>query len=115
MQKVLQGDLGKQAEQEATGDGLLFSIVNQRWTLVLLQILRSGPVRFNFIVRASSINPNTLVERLRDLEHAGIVERRVVSDTPMRVEYLLSEAGNELGEIAQKIMDWATSHALDQK
>lgn len=113
MQKVLQGDLHQQSEHDTSSDGPLFSIVNQRWTLVLLQVLRSGPVRFNSIVRATGINPNTLVERLRDLEQAGIVERRVVSDTPMRVEYLLSEAGSELGGIAQKILNWATKHTLD--
>ena len=48
-----------------------------------------------------------LSERLRELEHEGIVERVVVPHTPVRVEYGLTKKGRALGKAIAAIQQWA--------
>lgn len=49
-----------------------------------------------------------LSERLKELEGEGIVERRVYPETPVRVEYRLTDKGEALREPLRAIGDWAT-------
>jgi DNA-binding HxlR family transcriptional regulator len=49
-----------------------------------------------------------LSERLRELEEAGIVERHVTPEIPVRVEYGLSKKGRELEKAIKSISDWAS-------
>ena len=51
-----------------------------------------------------------LTARLRKLEEAGIVERRLYSERPPRHEYLLTDAGNELHPILLALKEWGDRH-----
>ena len=48
-----------------------------------------------------------LSERLQELEQEGIVERTVVPDTPVRVEYSLTKKGRALATAMDAIAEWA--------
>jgi DNA-binding HxlR family transcriptional regulator len=48
-----------------------------------------------------------LSERLKELEHEGIVEREVESGTPVRVSYSLTEKGVELKPAISALRSWA--------
>ena len=48
-----------------------------------------------------------LSERLQELEQEGIVERTVVPETPVRVEYALTKKGRALASAMDAIADWA--------
>jgi DNA-binding HxlR family transcriptional regulator len=48
-----------------------------------------------------------LSERLQQLEREGIVERSVLPETPVRVEYALTKKGRALGSTFDAIVDWA--------
>jgi DNA-binding HxlR family transcriptional regulator len=48
-----------------------------------------------------------LSERLRELEAEGVVTRSVIPDTPVRVEYALTEKGRALEAAIVAIADWA--------
>ena len=48
-----------------------------------------------------------LSERLQELEQEGIVERVVVPETPVRVEYTLTKKGRALGKAIGAITEWA--------
>jgi DNA-binding HxlR family transcriptional regulator len=53
------------------------------------------------------ITDRMLSERLRELEHEGIVERTVIPKTPVRVEYALTRKGRALASAMDAIADWA--------
>jgi DNA-binding HxlR family transcriptional regulator len=71
-------------------------ILGKRWTCLILKVLVDGPLRFNELAtRLSVVSDRMLSERLKELEHEGIVERRVYAETPVRIEYRLTAKGAE--------------------
>ena len=56
------------------------------------------------------ITDRMLSERLQELEGEGIVERTVIPDTPVRVEYALSKKGCELASTIKAISSWAEKY-----
>ena len=72
-------------------------IIGAKWTALLVHDLSEGPRRFSELEHScSGISPRTLAERLRELEHEGIVERRSYPESPPRVEYSLTGKGEAL-------------------
>ena len=82
------------------------TLLNGRWTPHIVHTLLRGQTRFNEIAREIGINPRTLRERLRELEHDGVVARRVVTMMPPNVEYTLTEMGSSLAPIFSALSDW---------
>jgi DNA-binding HxlR family transcriptional regulator len=73
------------------------AIIGAKWTALLVHDLSEGPRRFSELEHScSGISPRTLAERLRVLEHEGILERRSYAESPPRVEYELTEKGAAL-------------------
>src|SRR6201998_4340810 len=69
-------------------------LLERRWQLSIIYAALAGALRFNEFVEAiSGISPRMLSERLRDLEAAGLVERKVIPSSPPTVEYRLPERG----------------------
>src|SRR5258708_12341757 len=72
-------------------------LIGGRWTGAVIQLLFPGRMRFAELRAAiPDISDRMLSERLRELETEGIVARTVVPDTPVRVEYELTEKGRAL-------------------
>jgi DNA-binding HxlR family transcriptional regulator len=83
-------------------------LVGRRWTGVILRTLLSGPARFHEIRDAiPDISDRMLSERLRELEAEGIVTRSVIPETPVRVEYALTEKGRSLEGAIVALGQWA--------
>ncbi len=83
-------------------------LLGRRWQLAVVFAALSGAVRFNeFAVAIEGISPRMLAERLRDLEAAGLVERRVLPTSPPTVEYLLTDRGRALRPIADALREYA--------
>jgi DNA-binding HxlR family transcriptional regulator len=67
-------------------------------------------VRFNeFVLAVEGISPRMLSERLRDLEHAGLIERIVRPSSPPAVEYRLTERGEALAPVVEAVRAYATT------
>ncbi len=67
-------------------------IISKRWIGLIIHQLLSGPQRFCTIEDAlPNISGRLLSERLKDLEHEGIVRREVFPETPVRIEYSLTK------------------------
>ncbi|MCL2031924.1 MAG: helix-turn-helix transcriptional regulator [Methanomassiliicoccaceae archaeon] len=84
----------------------------KRWTILILLELRKGEQewkRFSAIRESmKDITPKVLSERLKDLEAEGLVSKRVdASAFPIKSEYRLTEAGEELVEAVKQIKYWA--------
>lgn len=72
-------------------------IIGAKWTALLVHDLSEGARRFSELEHSCrGISPRTLSERLRWLEHEGIVARRSYAESPPRVEYELTEKGAAL-------------------
>jgi DNA-binding HxlR family transcriptional regulator len=73
------------------------AIIGAKWTALLVHDLSEGPRRFSELEHScSGISPRTLAERLRELEHEGIVARHSFAESPPRVEYELTGKGEAL-------------------
>jgi DNA-binding HxlR family transcriptional regulator len=83
-------------------------LLERRWQLSVLYAAMLGAVRFTEYVEAiGNISPRMLTERLRELEAAGLVERRVLPTSPPQVEYRLTERGEQLAPILQAVGRYA--------
>src|SRR5262249_12009693 len=82
-------------------------LLGRRWTGVIVYMLLQKPHRFNELLSSvHGISDRLLTERLRELEEHGLVERRVIPDSPVRVEYLLTEAGRAAEACVSSIYRW---------
>jgi len=83
-------------------------LIGKRWTGAIIAVLRPGPLRYTQITQAvRGVSERLLSERLKELELAGIVIRRVLPGPPVGVEYELSDAGRDLGEALDALSAWA--------
>jgi DNA-binding HxlR family transcriptional regulator len=71
-------------------------LLGDKWTLIILRNLMDGPSRFKDLERTGEgISPSVLTARLHELEVQGIVTRAAYAEIPPRVEYCLTEKGND--------------------
>jgi DNA-binding HxlR family transcriptional regulator len=83
-------------------------LIGGRWTGAIIQTLLQGTTRYALIKAAiPDITDRMLSERLRSLETEGVVTRRVVPESPVRVEYELTEKGRSLKRSLEEIGSWA--------
>jgi DNA-binding HxlR family transcriptional regulator len=89
-------------------------LIGGRWTGALIQLLFHGRMRFAELRAAvPEISDRMLSERLRELEAEGIVARIVVPETPVRVEYQLTEKGRALEQALAAVGKWAECWVSD--
>ena len=83
-------------------------LIGARWSGAILQVLMQGPVRYADLRTAvPEISDRMLCERLRALESADIVVRRVSPEPPVRVDYELTAKGRALEPALHAIGAWA--------
>lgn len=84
-------------------------LIGKKWTPLIIRILMNGSRRFSELSRTiPQISAKMLADRMRELEEGGIVTRKVFPETPVRVEYSLTEKGRALGPALDAIQAWAT-------
>lgn len=75
-------------------------------------MIYSKQKHFNeFLNTIEGINPNTLSTRLREMEKNKIIERRIFHETPVRIEYHLSDKGKDLFPILEQMAAFSMKHA----
>jgi DNA-binding HxlR family transcriptional regulator len=83
-------------------------LIGRRWTGAIIFVLLKQRCRFAELRGAiTGITDRMLSERLQELEEEGIVRRTVVPETPVRVEYSLTEKGRALAGPIEAITAWA--------
>ncbi|HEX7002636.1 MAG TPA: helix-turn-helix domain-containing protein [Trueperaceae bacterium] len=89
-------------------------LLGRRWTGAIVVLLLQGVSRFNELAaRIPEMSDRMLSERLKELEAEGIVERSVKPETPVRVEYSLTEKGKALQSAVSAISAWAENWLPD--
>jgi DNA-binding HxlR family transcriptional regulator len=81
--------------------------VGDRWTLLVVEALLPGPLRFNELSeRVRGIAPNILTSRLRSLEQDGLVLAHPYTSRPPRFVYELTVPGQELAGALRLLAEW---------
>ncbi len=77
-----------------------------------MRCLLAGRTRFNDIAATiPGISARLLSERLKELEAEGVVERMVTPETPVRVQYRLTDKGRDLAAVVAAVSEWAETWA----
>jgi len=83
-------------------------LIGRRWTGAIIFVLLTARCRFA-VLRDTipDITDRMLSDRLQELETEGIVERTVIPEAPVRVEYALTPKGRALANAIEAISHWA--------
>ena len=87
-------------------------VVGDRWSLLVVDALLAGSLRFNDLADAvGGIAPNVLSRRLKHLEHEGIVVARPYTRRPPRFSYELTASGRELAGVLRLLAHWGSGRS----
>jgi DNA-binding HxlR family transcriptional regulator len=82
-------------------------ILGKKWTGLIIHVLLDGPKRFRDIKKQiPEMSDRILTGRMKELEEYGILTRRVYPETPVRIEYELTEMGKDMKPVIQAIQKW---------
>jgi DNA-binding HxlR family transcriptional regulator len=88
-------------------------MIGERWTVLVIRELASGPKRYiDVLDGVPGMNTTLLAKRLRDLETDGIVRRRRLPPPAASTVYELTDAGVELAYAFVPLVRWGARHAL---
>ena len=92
------------------------NIIGKKFTLLLLRnMIFLKQKRFNeFLNSIEQINPKTLSIRLRELEKDRLIKREVFNETPVRIEYYLTEKGKALQAILEQMALFSIKYCCEQ-
>jgi DNA-binding HxlR family transcriptional regulator/putative sterol carrier protein len=100
------GDMSRGYHQHC-GLARALELLDGRWALLVVRDLLTGPKRFTQLQEGlPGIPTNVLTSRLRELEEAGIVQRRVLTHPGGGVAYELTDYGAELEEPVMRLGFW---------
>jgi len=94
--------------------GSILSLVGDKWTVLIVMLLREGPRRFNDIKRTvGGISQQMLTRTLKALERDGLAYRTVHPTVPPQVEYGLTALGHSLSQPVLELGEWAGDHVAE--
>ncbi|MCD2348695.1 winged helix-turn-helix transcriptional regulator [Clostridium guangxiense] len=86
-------------------------ILSGKWALIILHYLSEGTLRFNQLQKLlPDITQATLTKQLRTLEEYGMIIRTVYPEVPPRVEYKLSEIGQDFSIVLDSLKIWGENY-----
>ena len=81
-----------------------FKLVGKKFTMLIIRnMIHRNHKRFNQFLAIEEINAKILSARLKEMEKDGLIERKVYPDTPVRVEYSITEKGRALEPILDQM------------
>ena len=87
------------------------SLIGSKWKLLILRNLLVRPWRFNELQKdLEGISQKVLTDSLRSLETDGIITRTVFPEVPPRVEYALSELGEQMRPILKAMENFGNDY-----
>ncbi|WP_046246504.1 winged helix-turn-helix transcriptional regulator [Hymenobacter terrenus] len=88
-------------------------LIKGKWKPLLMFYLSSGSRRFGELHRLlPNATQHMVATQLRELEHDGLVERRVYAEVPPRVEYSLTPRGESVRGLLEHIYHWSEQQNL---
>ncbi|WP_352443367.1 helix-turn-helix domain-containing protein [Mesorhizobium sp. M0016] len=107
---------GYDAFQRTCPSHAVLEMLASKWVYLTVCALRRGRMRNGELARKlEGITPKMLTQTLRVLERDGLVRREIFPVIPPRVEYELTELGQNLAGLLTQIRSWSEEHAPDIK
>ena len=79
-------------------------LIGKKFTVLIIRnMVQLGNNRFNQLLEIEDINAKILSARLKEMEKDGLIERKVFHETPVRIEYALTEKGRALEPILDQM------------
>ena len=86
-------------------------VIGGKWKCVILWHVRGHVRRFSELRRLiPGATQKMLTAQLRQLEHDGLIDRRVYVQVPPKVEYSISEYGSSLSPLLETMCKWGVAH-----
>lgn len=90
---------------------MTIDLIGGKWKALLLWNLSLGTHRFNELRRLfPDVTQKMLTQQLRDLEHNGLISRKVYAEVPSRVEYSLTSFGMTLMPVLHAMNQWGRDY-----
>ncbi|RAU83473.1 winged helix-turn-helix transcriptional regulator [Pontibacter arcticus] len=87
------------------------NVISGKWKLPIIASLLRGKIRFKDLLdNIEKITPRMLSKELKELEINSIVVRKVYNQTPVLIEYQLTESGRSLLNLIDTMIDWGLTH-----
>ncbi len=95
---------------------MTLDLVGDRWTLLILRDMMLGASKFkDFLERSPRMPTRILSARLKKLEAAGLIDRRIYSEHPLRAEYRMTQRGDSLKPVLLAIGAWGLDEFFDKR
>jgi DNA-binding HxlR family transcriptional regulator len=87
-------------------------VIGRKWHPVIIhRLLDDGPLRFNELAdEVGAVTNKVLTSSLKDLQEKFLVERTLLNDQPVEVEYALTERGQSLEPVIDSLEGWGKAH-----
>jgi DNA-binding HxlR family transcriptional regulator len=83
-----------------------------KWKITLIYFMIEGPRRYGELKKMlPGISEKILVQKLRELEKDKIVQRKIYSESPPKVEYSLTAYGQTLRPVFEVLNAWGKKHS----
>ena len=101
----------KQCMARLAGIGDALYAIGGKWKLQIIVALTEGVTRFNELQRTiTGISSKVLAAELKELELNGFVKRTIIVQTPVIIEYKLTDYALTLHQVLDTLSDWGTKH-----
>lgn len=88
-------------------------VIGGKWKILILHLIGNDINRFGKLnMLLKDISKQMLTTQLRELERDGIIKRVIYPEIPPRVEYFLTEKGEELKPVFVALRDWGSKYEL---
>lgn len=95
-------------EIECSADKTI-ALIGNKWSLLIIKALMAAdkPLRYNELSKVlKKISSRTLSAKLKNLVNYGIIEKNIIDDAPIKVEYSLTEKGRDLYKVKELMAEW---------
>ena len=100
-----------QSKSTKLGSEVVVELFVRKWAIKIVHALARGTKRHGALRRAMiGVSQKMLTQTLRDLEHAGLIQRTAHDTVPLKVEYSLTRLGRSFVDPLNALCNWAEAH-----
>ncbi|MFW9819014.1 MAG: winged helix-turn-helix transcriptional regulator [Candidatus Thorarchaeota archaeon] len=87
---------------------IALNYLGKKWTMQIIRDLFKGKKRFSEFLKSNpQISTKMLSLRLKELIESDLIEKLVISTTPVRVEYCLTQKGRALNKVLFQLAEFS--------
>ncbi len=87
------------------------NLIGNKWKPLIIRELLNGRQRYKYLQYGiEGISAKVLTENLRQLEEDGLVKREIFAEVPLRVEYSLTDLGEQMRPVISALADWGNEY-----